>query len=382
MIEIIQNTFIKTFEKEPLMVQSPGRINLIGEHTDYNGGFVLPAAIDKKMIVGIAANGSQKCRLYSTDFKEEFSFELNSFSSKKGHWATYTMGVVSQFQQAGYPVSGFDMVFGGDIPVGAGLSSSAALECAVGFGISELFEIGIPKLSLIHYAQKAEHTFAGLKCGIMDQFASVMGKEDFAIRLDCRSLEYEYFPVELGEYSFVLVDSKVKHTLADSAYNKRQEECLEGVQAAQSIFPQVTLLRDLDLMQLDEIRAKISQEVYQRCQYVMEENQRVLDACTLLNDEDLKGFGQKMYESHEGLSKKYQVSCEELDFLVDFTLGKTEILGSRMMGGGFGGCTLNLIQSIFISTFKSQISKAYQTEFGKIPDFYEVNLGNGTGKFN
>jgi galactokinase len=375
----IESAFKNLFSKEPLLVYSPGRINLIGEHTDYNEGFVMPAAIDKKMIVAIAANLSRQGRIYSLDFEEEFAFDLDSFGPKKGHWATYVMGVTAQLQQAGYEVQGFDMVFGGDIPVGAGLSSSAALEAAVGFALSELFDFKIPKRSLIHYAQKAEHVFAGVQCGIMDQFASVMGKKDHVIRLDCRSLEFRHFPLNLPNHSILLIDTGVKHSLADSAYNTRRLECQEGVLTAQKLHPEIKSLRDMDLEILADIQDQISLPVFNRCKYVIEENERVIKASEFLDNSDLSGFGKKMYASHEGLSKLYEVSCDELDFLVDYTKNLDFVLGSRMMGGGFGGCTINLVEKSNLEKLQKLISMDFELKFGAKPKFYEVSLENGTG---
>lgn len=378
----IKTKFLELFETEPLLVYSPGRINLIGEHTDYNDGFVMPAAIDKKMVVGIAKNGSRKARLFSIDFKEEFAFELDSFSPKKGHWSTYIMGVTAQLIQAGYPVEGFDMVFGGDIPVGAGLSSSAALEAAVGFGISELFEFNISRNTLIHYAQKAEHVFAGVQCGIMDQFASVMGQKDKVLRLDCRSMEFAYFPLELEDYSLYLVDTKVKHSLADSAYNQRREECESGVREVKKLNPKIHSLRDVALNELDRIKENISSAVYNRCRYVIEENERVLKASDLLEKKKISAIGQLLYDSHQGLSKLYEVSCMELDWLVEKTKVLDYVLGSRMMGGGFGGCTINLIKTEKINEFQNTIEKDYYDEFGTKPAFYPIKLGAGTNRLD
>ncbi|MCS4436554.1 galactokinase [Aquiflexum gelatinilyticum] len=375
----IETIFKELFQKEPLMVYSPGRINLIGEHTDYNEGFVMPAAIDKKMIVAIAANRTRQAKVYSVDFEEEFAFNLDSFGPKKGHWATYILGVTAQLQQAGYAVQGFDMVFGGDIPVGAGLSSSAAFEAAVGFALTTLFGFHIPKRSLIHYAQKAEHVFAGVQCGIMDQFASVMGKKGHVIRLDCRSMDFQHFPLNLPNHSILLIDTCVKHSLADSAYNKRRQECQEGVQAAKKNNPDIKSLRDMDLALLDTIQSDISLTVFNRCKYIIEENNRVVAASALLDQNNLKGFGEKMYASHEGLSKLYEVSCPELDFLVDFTKEQDYVLGSRMMGGGFGGCTINIVEKAKLKALKESIQPAFESRFGVTPKFYEVSLEDGTG---
>lgn len=378
--KVIQQKFFERYEREPLMVRAPGRINLIGEHTDYNDGFVLPAAIDKEMILAVGKNNTDSCRLFSMDYNESISFKLVDFKPSAQHpWANYIMGVVDQLQKGGYTLEGFDCVFGGNIPIGAGLSSSAALECGTAYALSKLFDLDVEKRTLVRYAQKAEHIFAGVQCGIMDQFASVMGKKDHAIRLDCRSLEFSYFPLKLGNYQVVLCDTQVKHSLASSEYNTRRKECEEGVSVVKSKYPEVKSLRDITLQMLDELQQELSAEVYKRCRYVIEENERLLRGCELLEQEDMEGFGRQMYGSHEGLSRQYEVSCPELDFLVDFTRDKPYVLGARMMGGGFGGCTINLLAIEHKEDFIRDISLAYQEKFKIDLKTYEVVIKDGAG---
>lgn len=376
----IQDKFKALFFKDPLLVHSPGRINLIGEHTDYNDGFVLPAAIDKEIVLAVAKNDKGLCRLFSCDYQELAEFSLQELKPSEVSWANYVMGVVDQLQRAGYQLEGFDCVFGGDIPIGAGLSSSAALECAAGFALSQLFGLEVEQEQLIRFAQKAEHTFAGVQCGIMDQFASVMGKEKHAIRLDCRSLAFSYFPLNLGHYQFVLCDSQVKHSLAGSEYNTRRKECEVGVKIVQGKYPEVISLRDVSLPMLHAVKEQLDPVVWKRCSYVIEENERLLSACELLEKGDITGFGKKMYASHDGLSGKYEVSCRELDFLVDFTRENPFVVGSRMMGGGFGGCTLNLLEVEKKEVFKETISKAYKEQFSLALKTYEVVITGGTGR--
>ncbi|QDH78086.1 galactokinase [Echinicola soli] len=376
--EIIKSAFVELFGKKPIVVKSPGRINLIGEHTDYNEGFVLPAAINKEIIIAVQKNNSEECRLFSHDFQESLSFDLNDFERMEGGWGNYVMGVVAQLQKAGYPIEGFDLVFGGDVPVGAGLSSSAAVENGVCLALSELFGLGLERLDMLKFAQKAEHEFAGVQCGIMDQFASMMGKENHAIRLDCRSLEYSYFPMELGEYQIILCDTQVKHSLADSAYNDRRKECQEGVAAVQQTNQTVKSLRDVTLEMLEDAKSKISEVVYRRCKFVIEENARLLRGCELLEKGDIKGFGQQMYGSHDGLSEMYEVSCKELDFLADFAKSREDVAGARMMGGGFGGCTINLVAKASKETFEKEVAAAYKEAFDKSLKIYEVDVTDGT----
>lgn len=377
----ITEKFKDLFGTEPLIIRSPGRINLIGEHTDYNEGFVLPAAIDKEIYLAFARNNREDCRIFSYDYEEMNTFPLDDFSPVPQGWINYIMGVVAQLQAGGHTVEGFDCVFGGNIPIGAGLSSSAALENGVCLGLSSLFDLNLDKLSMVRYSQKAEHEYAGVACGIMDQFASMMGKAAHAIRLDCRSMEYNYFPLDLGEYQFILCDTKVEHALADSEYNQRRIECELGLSAIQNFYSGIRSLRDVTFEMLDTVRVEVLPLVYDRCSYVLEENDRLLNGCESLEKRDFESFGKLMYDSHKGLSKKYEVSCEELDFLVDFTRDRDEVLGARMMGGGFGGCTLNLVKRDQKEKLVADIIKVYQAQFMRNPEIYEVNIVDGTSVF-
>lgn len=376
----IQQQFKERYTSNPLIIRSPGRVNLIGEHTDYNEGFVLPAAIDKAIYLAFAKNHRKECRVFSLDFGEEKSFTLDNMQPGKG-WINFVLGVTAKIKAAGHQVEGFDCVFGGDIPIGAGLSSSAALENGVGLGLSELFGLGLDRLEMVKLSQLAEHEYAGVNCGIMDMFASMMGKKDHAIRLDCRSLDYVYFPVALGNYQLLLCDTQVSHSLADSAYNTRREECQQGVEKIKELYPDVKNLRDVDLSMLDEVRNGLPEKVFERCAYVVKENERVIKSCHALENNDLPAFGALMYGSHEGLSKDYEVSCRELDFLVEKTRKMSFVLGARMMGGGFGGCTINLLAKEHKAAFIQDMSHAYQKEFGKDVKVYEVNIEAGTGTF-
>ncbi|GAB3010918.1 galactokinase [Cyclobacterium sediminis] len=379
--ELIAQTFEEKFQSKSIIVCSPGRINLIGEHTDYNEGFVLPAAIDKSIYLGFAKNNTRTCRIYSLDFQEEQSFLLDNLKPAKG-WVNFVMGVANAIQKNGDELEGFDCVFGGDIPIGAGLSSSAALENGVGFGLNQLFDLKLERLELLKFSQQAEHEFVGVKCGIMDMFASMMGKKDQVIRLDCRSLAHSYFPLELGEYQLILCNTKVAHSLAESAYNQRREECSEGVKLVKKQFPEVNSLRDISLPMLDKVKGEMSAVVYKRCAYVIRENERLIKTCEALAKQDLEAVGQFLYGSHDGLSLDYEVSCPELDFLVDYTRELPYVLGARMMGGGFGGCTLNLIKKTDKKAFIAAISAAYAGKFNRQMESYEVNVADGTGLIN
>ncbi|GAB3818999.1 galactokinase [Pontibacter rugosus] len=315
MEDIIQQKFESIFQATPTLVRSPGRVNLIGEHTDYNEGFVLPAAINKEIYFAIAFNGTDKLRFHAHDLEESAEFYLANIGKTDIGWANYLLGVVKQFQKATLEVKGFDLVFGGNIPIGAGLSSSAAVECGLAFALDHLHGFGLERLTMVRMAQKAEHEFAGVLCGIMDQFASMFGKQHHAV-LDCRSLAYEYFPVDMQEYRIVLCDTQVKHSLASSEYNTRRQECEAGVALLQQHYPEVQSLRDATLAMLERYKEEFDAVVYKRCKYIVLENARVEEACQHLQCGEMEAFGQNMYASHAGLQHDYEVSCPELDFLV------------------------------------------------------------------
>ena len=376
MIQKTREQFIRLFEKEPLIVVSPGRINLIGEHTDYNDGFVLPAAIDKKIVYAIALNNTTKCNAHAVFNGETVSFSLEDVKPTPG-WINYLMGVVYQLQQRELTVTGFDCVIAGDIPVGAGMSSSAAVEGGLVAALDHIFGYGLDRMQMALIGQKAEHTFPGVKCGIMDQFANLHGKKDQVMRLDCRSLDFEYFPFNFPGYKIVLCNSMVHHSLASSEYNVRRQQCEEGVRAIQVNHPAVKSLRDASITMLDEVRAELSSKVYDRCSYVIAEIQRVVDATELLKAGDLLQFGQLMYATHEGLSKLYEVSCPELDFLVSLAKEREEVAGARVMGGGFGGCTINLVKAEKVDDYVSYIKSRYQHEYGKVPEVYVTTIEDG-----
>ena len=359
-IEFVRSRFIKHFDGTTGSVYaSPGRINLIGEHTDYNGGFVFPGAVDKGMIAEIKINGTDKVRAYSIDLKDYVEFGLNEEDAPRASWARYIFGVCREIIKRGGKIGGFNTAFAGDVPLGAGMSSSAALESTYAYALNEMFDCKLDKFELAKIGQATEHNYCGVNCGIMDQFASVFGKAGSLIRLDCRSLEYQYFPFNPVGYKLVLLDSVVKHELASSAYNKRRESCERAVAAIQKKHPHVEFLRDANMGWLEEVKGDISAEDYMRAEYVIEEIQRVLDVCDALEKGDYETVGQKMYETHYGMSKLYEVSCEELDFLNDIAK-QCGVTGSRVMGGGFGGCTINLVKDDKYDAFIAEATAAYQ----------------------
>jgi galactokinase len=341
----------------------------------------MPAAIDRDIVVAIDFAMDDHSTLYSVKHNEFFSFHTTDPARVKSPlWANYLLGVVKKFWDEGHIVKSFNCVVDGDVPTGAGLSSSAALECSFAFALDQLHQLNIPRQQLIHIAQWAEHNYAGVKCGIMDQFASMMGLEGKAFVLDCRSLEYHYFPVDLKKCSIVLCDTMVKHSLASSEYNTRRAECEQGVQILRKHYPDVRSLRDATLGMLERHKALFPEKVYNRCLYVIEENKRVQDASKDLERGDLVSFGRKMYDTHNGLSHLYEVSCEELDFLVDESKRIEGVLGARMLGGGFGGCTINFVEKDQVESFISKITDAYEKNFNVKMNTYVVSLKDGTAR--
>ncbi|MGN0238069.1 MAG: galactokinase [Lepagella sp.] len=375
MKEKILSEFGARFPQTPALYASAGRINLIGEHTDYNGGFVFPGAIDKVIMAAIAPNDSDRVNVFSIDIDEEVSFGLREEDAPSQSWARYIFGVCREVQKRGGEVKGFNAVFAGNVPLGAGLSSSAALESCFAYALNDLYnENRIDKFELARIGQSTEHNYCGVNCGIMDQFASVMGEKGKLMRLDCRSMEFEYFPFAPKDYELVLVDSRVKHELADSPYNKRRQSC-ERVAACLGI----ETLRDADMEKLEAVRDKISAEDYSRAKFVIEEKERVLAVCDALNRGDYETVGKKMYETHQGLSKDYEVSCEELDFLNDVAK-ECGVTGSRIMGGGFGGCTINLVRKDLTERFIATATERFNARYGHKPQIYPVIISDGARK--
>ena len=374
--EKVVTAFASHFGGEGTLYASAGRINLIGEHTDYNGGFVFPGAIDKVILADIRPNGTDTVNVYSIDIDEEAHFGLKEEDAPTQQWARYIFGVCREVIKRGGVVNGFDATFAGNVPLGAGLSSSAALESCFAFALNDLFNGNtIDKFELAKIGQSTEHNYCGVNCGIMGQFASVFGKKDNLMRLDCRSLEFEYFPFKIDGYRLVLVDSIVKHELVDSPYNKRRQSC-ENVARRLGI----ETLRDADMDMLNSIKADISAEDYMRAKFVIEEKERVLDVCDALNRGDVETVGKLMYETHRGLSKDYEVSCEELDYLNDIAK-ECGVTGSRIMGGGFGGCTINLVPNALYNKFIDTAKEKFNAKYGHEPKIYDVVISDGARRY-
>ena len=371
--------FAQQFNQAPsFVIASPGRINLIGEHVDYNHGFVLPAAIDKYIYVAVSKSSDHQIVLHAADIQQNYQTSLdNALQRSSLDWPNYVLGVVDELKKTGYFISGFNILITGNIPIGAGVSSSAALECATVFACKHLFDLDISQQAMVQIAQRAENNFVGVNCGVMDQFASMFGKTDHVIKLDCADLSYTYFPFKLEGISIVLFDTFVKHALASSEYNTRRKECELGLVVLRQQFS-ITTFREATLQMLDAVADTITSDVYNRCTYVIEEIARMEAACNHLLAGEINAFGACMYETHTGLSELYEVSCAELDCIVQNCKKENAIVGARMMGGGFGGCVIALVQTTKVEEVYNRINYEYQNKFGRSMGKYLMQIGNGT----
>ena len=374
LINNVKNTFIRTFKTDPLLIFSPGRVNIIGEHTDYNKGFVFPAAINKGIVAAIQKSELDFSTAYALDLNGKIEFNLDKLKPlKEGRWENYVFGVVHEIQNKNKLIGNFNIVFKGNIPSGAGMSSSAALENSIVFGLNELFDLELSKHDMILISQKAEHNFVGVKCGIMDQYASMFGLKNHALLLDCRTIESQPYEIDFKDYQLMLINTNVKHSLSDTEYNDRRSAC-----KSISKLLSVKALRDATEADLEKIIDKVTPANYQKALYVIQENSRTLKAAKAIEYGDLETLGSLIYQSHNGLSNQYKVSCHELDFLVDQAKANPNILGARMMGGGFGGCTINLIAKTQAEAFAEKVSKAYHREFNKTCSVYFIEISEGT----
>ena len=379
MKEKIRKIFENHFHANPLIVRSPGRINIIGEHTDYNGGFVLPAAIDKAAYIAMSLREDKEIHLVAHDLNEKFSISIEDLKPVgDASWPNFILGAVAQFEKNGISLKGFNAVLLSDVPIGAGLSSSAAIECATTFALNELLQTNLERIEMVKMSQKAEHEYAGVMCGIMDQFASMMGKKDQVIQLDCRSLEYEYRPFKLEGFKIVLLNTNVKHSLASSEYNTRRKECTQAVEWIQQYEPFVTSLRDADETMLDKYVLPRDVVIDKRSRFVVQEINRLLQGCKDLEQGNITALGKKMFATHVGLSNMYEVSCPELDWLIDFVKDNPAVIGARMMGGGFGGCTINLVKEDMIEELITAVQPAYEKAMNLSLSYYIASIENGT----
>ena len=372
-LALVRQTFDEHFGTTPAIYTSPGRINLIGEHTDYNGGFVFPGAVDKAMVAAIKFNGTSRVRAVALDLNEECEFGLNEEDKPTQQWACYLFGVCREMAKRGYRVEGFDTVFCGDVPLGAGMSSSAALESTFAFALNDLMGYNIDRFELALIGQATEHNYCGVMCGIMDQFASLHGKEGYLVRLDCQTMEYAYFPFDAAKFGYrlVLINSRVKHELVGSPYNERRLSCERVAKMLGRDF-----LRGVTLEELDALKEQISAEDYQRACFVVGEEQRVLEVCRALEEDDLERVGEMMYGTHKGLSEEYEVSCEELDMLVEVAK-ECGVSGARIMGGGFGGCTINLVKEELYDSFITTALERFEARYGHKPEVIPVVISDG-----
>ncbi len=378
-VEDLKNVFQDQFQVKPIIVRSPGRINIIGEHTDYNEGFVLPAAIDKAAYIAVSLRDDDEIHLVAMDLNQKFSVNLKDLQPVGDiSWPNYILGSAAQFIQRGIKLPGFNAILTSTVPIGAGLSSSAAVECATVFALNELLQTNIEKLEMVKMAQKAEHEYAGVMCGIMDQFASMMGKKDYLIKLDCRSLEYEYVPFKLDGIKILLLNTSVKHSLASSEYNNRRKECKTAVDWVSEHVQGINSLRNVTEGMLNNYVLIKDELIDKRSRYVVQEINRLVEACTYLENGNLVELGKKMFATHDGLSNMYQVSCKELDWLVDRVRNNPNVIGARMMGGGFGGCTINLVKENAIDELVASLKVNYEKEMGLPLTHYVASIDNGT----
>ncbi|WP_299012088.1 galactokinase [uncultured Polaribacter sp.] len=374
LIKEVKSKFLETFKVAPLLIFSPGRINIIGEHTDYNDGFVFPAAVDKGIAAAIQKSNTGNCTAIALDLDSAIKFELDKLKpSKEGSWENYVFGVVAEIQNRNKVVGDFNIIFKGNIPGGAGMSSSAALENSVVFGLNELFDLELTKTEMILISQKAEHNYVGVNCGIMDQYASMFGIKDNALHLDCRTITSKPYKIDFKDHQLMLINTNVKHSLSDSAYNDRRSAC-ESI----SELLGVKALRDATKEDLETVIDKVTPSNYQKALYVIQENTRTIKAAKAIENNDLELLGSLIYQSHAGLSDQYKVSCDELDFLVAQAKKNKNVLGARMMGGGFGGCTINLIKKSEAKAFGKTASIAYKNKFDKECSVYFIELSDGT----
>lgn len=377
--ETIQNSFQTHFQHQAdKVVKSPGRINIIGEHTDYNHGYVMPAAIDKYIYIAVSQREDDTINMYSEDYNESYQTIIHQSHENAPDWAKYIIGVSEIISAKNNLIKGFNIYVVGDVPLGAGLSSSAAFSCATAFALDQLFECNLSREEIAKIGQQTEHEYIGLKCGIMDQFASVMGKDNHAVQLDCNDLSYTYIPLDWKDYEVLLLNSNVKHNLASSAYNDRRASCEQGVAWVKEHKSTVESLRDVTIDDLNDYVLPKSEEVYVKCKFVVEENNRVLEASKALQNHDFEKLGQLLFKAHRALSNEYEVSCAELDFLIDEVEKMPEVIGARMMGGGFGGCTINIVKKGQRHTVIDKITPLYKAQFGFEPSALRMSIGNGT----
>lgn len=374
LIQNVKNCFKEKFRTESLIIASPGRINLIGEHTDYNEGFVFPAAINMGIVAAMGKSDSSICTAYALDAQEHYEFSLANIQSiPNGNWRNYVIGVVAEIQKKGMEVLPFNVVFAGDIPKGAGLSSSAALENSIVFGLNELFNLKFTKHEMISISQKAEHNYVGVRCGIMDQYASMFGKKNHALMLDCRTQESIAYRIDFKDYGIMLINTNVSHNLVDAEYNDRRQVCEKVADLLK-----VPYLRDATEERLKHIEFQVSSIEYQKALYIIQENKRVLKAAQMIEEHHLEAFGQLLFEAHHGVQYQFKISCPELDFLVEQAKMHPKVIGARMMGGGFGGCTINIVHKDAMESYSESISEKYLQKYGKHCSIYDVSLSQGT----